>query len=198
MVLIVDLGLVLILLLSFLSVWRNVFVETLFSIAAWVGGTLIAFHATQPLLVLLPEWTDSIPGVELILGIVVFLVAFVLIRLIGHAAGSDAQRAVDPGDRAFGGLVGIARGLLLAGLLASLLVALLPRDGRVLRDSRAVPLFAPLGGVIAQVAPGWLRERIVDGWREFRGSKRGKEAKTVSTQVLWWSPGETGGPSTTA
>ena len=184
MVLVVDFGLVLLALLSFLSGWRNGFVETLFSIGAWVGGILIAFHATESLLLLLPEWADSIPGAEIILGVLVFLVAFVVIRLIGHAAGSGAQRAIDPGDRAFGGLLGLARGLLLAGVLASLLVALLPRDGRVLRESRAIPLLAPLGGVIAQVAPPWLRERIVRGWDELRGGAHDQNARTVSAQNL--------------
>jgi hypothetical protein len=128
--------------------------------------------------------------VEFLLGVVVFLVAFVLIRLIGHAAGGGGQKPVDPGDRAFGGLLGIARGLFLVALLGSILVVVLPRDGRVLRESRAIPLLAPLGGVIAQVAPSWLRDQIVEGWRVYRGGTRGREVRTVSTQRLGWSPDE--------
>jgi membrane protein required for colicin V production len=183
MTLALDLGLVFVALLSVLSGWRNGFLETLFSIGAWIGGILIAFHATAPLLVFLPVWADSIPAVELILGVVVFLVAFVVIRLIGHAAGGGGQRAIDPGDRAFGGLLGIARGLFLAALVASLLVALLPRDSRVLSGSRAIPLLAPLGEVIARVAPPWLRDEISSGWEEHGRHRRAGASRSVSAEV---------------
>ena len=112
MVLAVDLGLAFVALLSFLSGWRNGFLETLFSIGAWVGGVLIAFHTTAPLREVLPEWATSVPGIEIVLGVVIFLVAFVVIRLIGHAAGTGSHQADSQGDRALGGLLGLARGLL--------------------------------------------------------------------------------------
>ena len=183
MVLAVDIGVILITLLSLISGWRNGFMETIFSIAAWVGGLLIAFHGSRPVLEALPDWADAIPGAEFVVGVLLFLVAFVVIRLIGHAAGSSGERAIDPGDKGLGGLLGLVRGAALAAILASVLVAALPLDSRILRQSRTLPLLAPLGETVARAAPPWLQERMVVGWRAVRGRSEPAMPRTVSAEA---------------
>jgi len=184
MVLAVDIGLLLVVLLSLLSGWRSGFLDTLFSIAAWFGGILIAFHAAVPLQHALPGWTDLIPGVKIVVGVGVFLLSFAAIRLIGHLAGGGGRRPADPSGRGLGALLGIARGVLLVGILASLVVAFAPAESRILRESRVLPLVAPMSQTIAHAAPSWLRERMLLGWEHLRGARRTTEPRAVSAQFI--------------
>jgi membrane protein required for colicin V production len=177
MVFAVDLGLAFVLFLSLIAGLRNGFLDTLISIAAWLGSLLVAVYLSEPILVRLPEWARSVPGAGVVLGVLLFLISFAAIRLIGHAAGAGEHEATDAGDRALGAVVGAARGLLLAASVACFLVAFLPPQGRVMRESRALPLLAPAGRAVSTLAPSWLRERMVDGWARLE-SGEGKVAVT--------------------
>jgi hypothetical protein len=99
MVFAVDLGLAFVLFLSLIAGLRNGFLDTLISIAAWLGSLLVAVYLSEPILVRLPEWARSVPGAGVVLGVLLFLISFAAIRLIGHAAGAGEHEATDAGDR---------------------------------------------------------------------------------------------------
>lgn len=179
MVLAVDLGLGLVLLLSLLAGYRSGFLDTLVSLAAWVGGVFVAIYLGEPILQQLPERARSIPGTGVVLGVLLFLLTFAAIRLVGHAAGAGEHEAKDAGDRFLGALVGAGRGILLAAAVACFLVAFLPPHGRVIRDSRALPLLAPAGRAVTHLAPESLRERMTEGWARFDREEAGSSSPSV-------------------
>ncbi len=166
MVMAVDLGFVFVLFLSILGGVRNGFVETLISLAAFMAGILAAFHLPRPLVRHLPEWAQAASWVEILLGIVLFLLAVLLVRLIGTVAGGDASRAHDSSSRSLGAILGFARGALLCAFLASVLVLFVPPDQSIIRGSRALHILAPTGRWVAAIAPPPLGDRIVEAWRE--------------------------------
>lgn len=183
MILLVDLGFLFIVFLSFMSGWKLGFIETMFSFGAWIGGALIALNLTKPVLEAMPPWIDSIPGGSILLGVVLFLISFAVIRLIGHVAGAGKDRAIDPGDKSLGALLGMVRGLFLVAVLGSLLVAFAPADGRVMRESRALPFISPMGKVVAQAAPAWLKSRIVEGWGLIGGTGPDPRVRAISAEL---------------
>jgi uncharacterized membrane protein required for colicin V production len=65
-------------------------------------------------------------------------------------------------DRGAGLAVGLAKGALLSVLLVFLLVVLLPRDSRLLRESKAAPTAIAAGRWLAGVFP----QKIADPFRE--------------------------------
>ena len=181
MVLAIDIGLLLICILSLLSGWKNGIFESLFSLAAWVGGILVAFHASRPLLERMPPSIQAIPGAPILAAVAAFLVAFLLIRVTGHAIGSSAQAGPGGTDRFLGVAFGAVRGILLAAAIGSLLVAYLPREARVIRESRALPFLAPAGRLIGSLAPDELRQRILDGWNVCTGWRQTRDGESIRT-----------------
>ena len=110
MVLVIDLGLALILVLSLLSGWKNGIVESLFSLAAWVGGILGAFHGGQVLLDRLPPSIQSIPGAPILAAVLAFLVVFLIIRVVGLAIGSGGKSGPGGTDRFWASPLGPSAG----------------------------------------------------------------------------------------
>ncbi|MBD3161379.1 MAG: hypothetical protein GF346_04165 [Candidatus Eisenbacteria bacterium] len=164
MVLAVDVGLAVVVALSLLAGLRNGLLDTVVSIAAWVGGILAGFHFAPGVLDLLPDWAQRIPGAEILAGVFLFLIAFALIRLVGSAMGIRTDRPIGPAERALGMLLGTVRGIVLAGVIASVLVAALPARSAIWTGSRALPVLAPIGEIIARWSPQALQERILNGW----------------------------------
>ena len=159
-----DIALAVLVLLSLLAGFKNGFIESLFSLAAWLGGILLGVHLAVPVLDKLPGFIHRIPGAVYLVGVLVFLIAYAVLRLLGAALGAKGGKEPSGGDRWLGGLFGLARGLFLSAAVACFLVAYLPADGRIMRESRALPLLAPAGRFVAGMAPANLRQRMDDGW----------------------------------
>ncbi|MBM3285759.1 MAG: CvpA family protein [Candidatus Eisenbacteria bacterium] len=164
MVGVTDLGLVILVVLSLVAGFRNGFVESLFSLAAWLGGVLLGVHLAHPVLSRLPATIQRVPGVVIVTGVLVGLLAFALLRLLGAAAGGQGGKDRGAGDRWLGGLLGLARGLFLSAAIASFLVAYLPPEGKLMRETRVIPLLGPAGAVVSGLAPAPLRLKMEQGW----------------------------------
>jgi uncharacterized membrane protein required for colicin V production len=165
MVGITDLGLVILVLLSLIAGFRSGFVESLFSLAAWLGGILLAIHLARPAVNRLPEGLQHVPGAVIVAGVLIGLIGFAILRLLSAAAGGQNGKDRGAGDRWLGGLLGLARGLFLAAAIASFLVAYLPPEGKLMRESRVLPLLSPAGSLVSSLAPPGLRLKMEDGWR---------------------------------
>jgi uncharacterized membrane protein required for colicin V production len=169
MVTLVDIGLGLLAFLSLVAGWRNGFLDSLLSLAAYLAGIVAAVQLTPIISTHLPPWAERVPGSHIVLGVFLFLAAFFLVRLIGawQASGkSGARKHQEFSDQALGALFGLARGLFLATAIASFLVAYLPRSGRVFQESKSLPLLVGPGRVVAKLAPEGLRSRMTAGWAE--------------------------------
>lgn len=94
---------------------------------------------------------------------VVFLAVYLAVRLIGGLIeGRVRESKLSGTDRLAGMAAGLVKGALLSILLVFLLVILLPRDARLLRESKAAPKAVAAGKWLAAAFP----ERFAESFRE--------------------------------
>ena len=136
------------------------FVRQLFALVGLVAGHLsgIRFYVfAQAKLGL------SFQYAEVVAYAVVFLAAYLAVQLIGVLIeGRVRDSKLSGSDRLGGMVVGLVKGALLSILIVFLLVILLPRDARVLRESKAAPTAVAAGKRLAAAFP----ERFAESFRE--------------------------------
>jgi uncharacterized membrane protein required for colicin V production len=94
---------------------------------------------------------------------VVFLAAYLAVRLIGGLIeGRVRTSKLSGSDRLAGMAAGLLKGALSSILIVFLLVILLPRDARLLRESKAAPTAVAAGTWLAAAFP----ERFAESFRE--------------------------------
>lgn len=135
-------------------------VRQLFSLGGLVAGHLLGaryYAFAQAKLGL------SFQFAEVVAYVVVFLAAYLVIRLIGGLIEGRVRNSKLSGSDRLGGMAGgIVKGALLSILIVFLLVILLPRDARLLRESKAAPTAIAAGKRIAAAFP----ERFAQSFRE--------------------------------
>ena len=90
---------------------------------------------------------------------VVFLAAYLAVRLIGGLIEGRVRKSKLSGtDRLAGMVVGLVKGALFSILIVFLLVILLPRDARLLRESKAAPTAMAAGKRLAAAFPNRFEE----------------------------------------
>jgi len=94
---------------------------------------------------------------------IVFLAAYLGIRLVGGLIEDRVRKSKLSGsDRLAGMVAGLVKGALFSILIVFLLVILLPRDARLLRESKAAPTAIAAGKRLAAVFP----DRFAESFRE--------------------------------
>jgi len=135
-------------------------VRQLFSLGGLIAGHLAGiryYSAAQTKLGL------SFQYAEVIGYAVVFLAAYLAVRLIGGLIEGQVRKSKLSGsDRLAGMAAGIVKGALLSILIVFLLVILLPRDARLLRESKAAPTAIAAGNRLAGAFP----QRFAESFRE--------------------------------
>ena len=135
-------------------------VRQLFSLGGLVAGHLSGFRYypfAQAKLGL------SFQYAEVVAYAVVFLAAYLAVRLIGGLIeGRVRNSKLSGSDRLAGMAAGLVKGGLLSILIVFLLVILLPRDTRLLRESKAAPAAVAAGKRLAAAFP----ERFAESFRE--------------------------------
>jgi membrane protein required for colicin V production len=102
-----------------------------------------------------PGWLGTIASL-----VVVFLVAFIALRLIGAVIARQVQNTQMLGflDRSLGLLIGLGRGLIVLGALFLMFNAATPDDlrPRWITGAKTWPLAAGMGGIIEGLVPQGL------------------------------------------
>jgi membrane protein required for colicin V production len=154
------------LLLAILIVWFAVagiargLVRQLFSLGGLVVGHLagIRYYSYAQ-----AQFGLSFQYAEVVGYVVVFLAAYLGIRLIGgFIEGRVRNSKLSGADRLAGMAAGLVKGALFSILIVFLLVILLPRDARLLRESKAAPTAVTAGKRLSAVFP----ERFAESFRE--------------------------------
>jgi membrane protein required for colicin V production len=102
----------------------------------------------------------------------VFLAAYVAVRLIGGLIEDRVRKSKLSGsDRLAGMAAGLVKGALFSILIVFLLVILLPRDARLLRESKAAPAAVAAGKRLASAFPERFAEPFREKVRAIRPSK---------------------------
>jgi membrane protein required for colicin V production len=135
-------------------------VRQLFSLGGLVAGHLLGiryFAFAQGKLGL------SFQYAEVVGYAVVFLAAYLGFRLIGGLVENRVRESKLSGtDRLAGMAAGLVKGALFSILIVFLLVILLPRDTRLLRESKAAPTAIAAGKRLAAAFP----DRFAESFRE--------------------------------
>ena len=134
---------------------REVF--ALLALVAAAGLSIFGLPVFGPLVrdVVKPEWLGTAASLVL-----VFVVAFVALRLIGAAIARRVQNTQMLGflDRSLGLLIGLGRGLIVLGALFLMFNAATPQDLRPkwITEAQTWPLATSMGGLIRKLAPQGL------------------------------------------
>jgi membrane protein required for colicin V production len=103
---------------------------------------------------------------------VVFLAAYLAVRLIGGLIEGQLRKSKLSGaDRLAGLAAGLVKGALFSILIVFLLVILMPRDARLLRESKAAPTAMAAGKGLAAAFPDRFAESFRDKARSVYPAK---------------------------
>lgn len=134
---------------------REVF--ALLALVAAAGLSIFGLPVFGPLVrdVVKPEWLGTVASLAL-----VFVVAFVALRLIGAAIARHVQSTQMLGflDRSLGLLIGLGRGLIVLGALFLMFNAATPQDLRPkwITGAQTWPLASSMGALILKLVPQGL------------------------------------------
>lgn len=135
-------------------------VREVFALLALVAAAALAIFGLPlfgPIVrgIVRPDWLGTAASLVL-----VFIVAFVALRLIGAAIARQVQSTQMLGllDRSLGLLIGLGRGLIVLGALFLMFNAATPLDLRPqwITGAQTWPLAAGMGGILEELAPKGL------------------------------------------
>jgi membrane protein required for colicin V production len=135
-------------------------VREIFALAALIGAAGLAIFglpAFGPIFrhAIHPAWLGTVAAL-----VIVFVVAFIALRLIGAGVARAVQSTQMVGflDRSLGLLIGLGRGLIVLGALYLMFIAATPEDlrPRWITGARTWPLASNMGRLIETLAPQGL------------------------------------------
>ena len=133
------------------------FIKEVFSILVWAAAIFAAFQVAGPLAGALEPIID-LPSARIIVAFAaVFILVLTIGGLIAFLIGKMVEKTgLSPTDRLFGGLFGLARGLIIV-VLAVMLLRVTPfAQDPWWHESRLLPTFEAL----AEQARAWLPESV--------------------------------------
>jgi membrane protein required for colicin V production len=135
-------------------------VREIFALAALIGAAGLAIFglpAFGPIFrhAIHPAWLGTVAAL-----VIIFVVAFVALRLIGAGVARAVQSTQMVGflDRSLGLLIGLGRGLIVLGALYLMFIAATPEDlrPRWITGARTWPLASNMGRLLETLAPQGL------------------------------------------
>lgn len=153
----VDLGILVLLLISGLLAFSRGFVHEALAVAGWVGAALAVLFLLP---YVSPYLRENISNIWLADGIgaaVIFIIALMLFSLVAHRIASAVQdSALGPVDRSLGFVFGLVRGAAIV-CVAYLIYAWMVPPAEFpswLRDARSLPVAQAGGAFLLELVPG--------------------------------------------
>jgi len=184
-----DLGIIVLLgLITLRGYYRGLFQE-LAVLVGVVGGVVVAAHTYLRLAALAQRWITDPLHARWIAFAVVLVAVYWLTRLVAHFLQRLLYHLyLDFFDRLLGGTFALAKGALLLGFGLMFLGVLLPRDSRLLKESRTAPTLIQISRQSLELLPPDFKQRLNNYLRQWRkGNEKDK------AQRFW--PGEPGAPA---
>jgi len=184
-----DLGILILLgLITLRGYYRGLFQE-LAVLVGVVGGVVVAAHTYLRLAALAQRWITDPLHARWIAFAVVLVAVYWLTRLVAHFLQRLLYHLyLDFFDRLLGGTFALAKGALLLGFGLMFLGVLLPRDSRLLKESRTAPTLIQISPPSLELLPPDFKQRLNNYLRQWR---KGNEKEKA--QRFW--PGEPGAPA---
>ncbi len=164
-----DLGILVLLgLITLRGYYRGLFQE-LAVLVGVVGGVVVAAHTYLQLAPLLQRWIHNPMHTRWIAFAVVLVAVYWLTRLVAHFLQRLLYHLyLDFFDRLLGGTFALAKGALLLGFGLMFLGVFLPRDSRLLKESRTAPTLIQFSRQSLELLPPDFKQRLQEYLKQWR------------------------------
>ncbi len=173
-----DLGIILLLgLVTLRGYFRGLFQE-LAVLVGLVGGVLVAAHAHLSLALFLQTWIKDATHARWVAFAVLLVATYWLTRLVAHFL----QRLLyhfylDLFDRLLGGFFAFVKGALLLGFGLLLLSLVMPKDTRLLKESRTAPHLIQVARQALALLPPDFKDRFNEYLRQWTHPREKQKAE---------------------
>ena len=173
-----DLGILILLgLITLRGYYRGLFQE-LAVLVGVVGGVVVAAHTYLRLAALLQQWITDPLHARWIAFAVVLVAVYWVTRLVAHFLQRLLYHLyLDFFDRLLGGAFALAKGALLLGFGLMFLGVLLPRDSRLLKESRTAPTLIQISRQSLELLPPDFKQRLNEYLKQWRQGKERDKAQ---------------------
>jgi membrane protein required for colicin V production len=175
-----DLGIIVLLgLITLRGYYRGLFQE-LAVLVGVVGGVVVAAHTYLRLAAQVQRWIADPLHARWIAFAVVLVAVYWLTRLVAHFLQRLLYHLyLDFFDRLLGGAFALAKGALLLGFGLMFLGVFLPRDSRLLKESRTAPTLIQISRQSLELLPPDFKKRLNEYLKQWRQGKEGDKAQRV-------------------
>ena len=138
-------------LLLVMGFWKGLAAQ-FFGLAGVVAGYILALRYYLKAAALLPDIT---PGTAKIVGfLIIFIGCIVSAYIIGRLLDKLMKLAgLGWANRLLGGLLGVVKGTLISAIIMVVLVAFLPSDSRILKESITIPYLVSVAKLFGATIP---------------------------------------------
>lgn len=158
-----DLGIVVVLALIVVRGYYRGLLQELAVLAGLVGGLLAGAHFSPLLGAKLAPWIKDPVTARWVAFAVILVAVYWLTRLVAHFLSRLLYHLyLDIFDRLLGALTALVKGVLVLGFALILLGAVMPKDSKLLRESRAAPHLVGFARQALGLLPPDIKKRLFD------------------------------------
>jgi membrane protein required for colicin V production len=157
-------------------------ISQLFGMAGVISGFLLAAHSYESVSRELSALFPGLPGAAAVSFMVLFLLTWFSVGVAGYWIGRLLRRTgLGFLDRLLGGMVGLAKALLLAIMIIGLLTLLLSPKSSFLTHSYLAPYVQQAAQVLLKVTPGSLQKLFEEKQKTFKQNWSERNEERVQT-----------------
>lgn len=158
-------------------------VSQLFGIAGVIAGFLLAAHSYEALARQLAAVFPGLPGAAAVSFILLFLLAWFCVGVTGYWIGRLLRRTgLGFLDRLLGGMVGMAKAILLAIMTVALLTLLLSPRSSFLTHSYLAPYVQQAAQLLMKATPDSLQKLFEEKFKTFKHHWSGPKDERAETE----------------
>jgi len=153
---VVDIGVLLVLLISAILAYARGFVHEVLSVGGWIGAIFATFYGFPYAKPIARKYISLDLAADLAAGTIIFIVTLVFLSLITRAISKSVQAsALNVLDRSLGFLFGLARGAVLVCIAYIMLQIFIPEEDHpaMVRESRSIQLIKPGAALLKTLVP---------------------------------------------
>ena len=163
---VVDIGVLLILLVSAVLAYARGFVHEVLSVGGWVGAIFATFYGFPYAKPFARKYISLDLAADLAAGTVIFIITLVFLSLLTRAIAKQVQNsALNVLDRSLGFLFGLARGAVLVCVAYIGLAIIMPEEDQpaIVREARTMQLIKPGAALLEQLVPDHITGQTNSG-----------------------------------
>ena len=158
-----DIAIIALILISVLVGFIRGFTKELMSIAGWVISIYLAFNFYEPAAKYFSQFVNQEILSNVIGGGAIFVVSLFLFSLIGYLISKAVSASGIKGtDRVLGGVLGVARGVLIIGFLIVVASVFNVQNREIWQESQLIDHFEPVATIINSVLPEEFKVSNID------------------------------------